>query len=559
LNVPVDVGRLTKLTSSRSRVSGSIALAALFVLFGSQNLQNAIANGDTRALSLYHTHTGEDLTVTFKRNGRYDEDGLKKLNWFLRDWRNDEPTRMDPHLFDIVWEVQRDVGAKKPVEIISAYRSPSTNAMLRRRSRGVAQFSQHMHGRAMDFFIADASLSDIRAAGLRLQRGGVGFYPTSGSPFVHVDTGSVRHWPRMTREQLVRVFPDGKTVHLPSDGHPLPGYALALAEIERRGNRPSAVSLASAEKAGVVSEETVRGIDASQRNLFAKLLAWAASEEDDDAEAAGGKAPAAAPAAIAARPAPQVLASIPLPRNRPERPGEFRLASAAPTAMDVINTRGFWRGEGALPAAEPNAAATPIAFADSRSQPADEVRINGGRLLWTAGPQGQPNAAGAPMPRPRQVAVASLAPAETTASVAPRAGEISLNDRMPFELALAYAGKTAAEAARPASIAAMQRDPAAGEKGQPSRRSVPVKPGQSANDPWLRAVVMAPSVNNSMKVAIFGAPDHRAIHTLMNKPRMSIALSFSHDPYFGMTCAHFTGAAVAFLPTVSFMRTASLY
>ena len=71
--------------------------------------------------------------------------------------------------------------------------------------------------------------------GLRLQRGGVGFYPTSGSPFVHLDTGTIRHWPRMTHEQLAKVFPDGRTVHIPSDGQPLPGYALALADVERRG------------------------------------------------------------------------------------------------------------------------------------------------------------------------------------------------------------------------------------------------------------------------------------------------------------------------------------
>ena len=90
--------------------------------------------------------------------------------------------------------------------------------MLRRRSNGVARFSQHMLGHAMDFYIPGVPLDQLRAIGLRLQRGGVGFYPTSGSPFVHMDTGGVRHWPRMTREQLVKVFPDGRTVHIPTDG-----------------------------------------------------------------------------------------------------------------------------------------------------------------------------------------------------------------------------------------------------------------------------------------------------------------------------------------------------
>ncbi len=144
---------------------------------------------------------------------------------------------MDRRLFDILWEVYRDVDGKKPINIISSYRSPATNAMLRRRSSGVARNSQHMLGHAIDFYIPEVPLEQIRTAGLRLQRGGVGFYPTSGSPFVHLDTGSIRHWPRMNHDQLARVFPDGRTVHVPTDGKPLRGYELALADIEKRGQR----------------------------------------------------------------------------------------------------------------------------------------------------------------------------------------------------------------------------------------------------------------------------------------------------------------------------------
>ncbi len=103
--------------------------------------------------------------VTFKRNGRYDEEGLKKLNHFLRDWRNDDQTRMDPQLFDILWEVTREVGTDEPIRIVSSYRSPATNAMLRRRSRGVAQFSQHTLGKAIDFNIAGVSVEELRVAG----------------------------------------------------------------------------------------------------------------------------------------------------------------------------------------------------------------------------------------------------------------------------------------------------------------------------------------------------------------------------------------------------------
>src|SRR4051812_34619314 len=220
-----------------------IGLTSLLLLAGAGSVHDATALNETRTLSFHHTHSDEDLTVTFKRDGRYDEEALKKINHFLRDWRSQDQTTMDRHLFDILWEVYRDVDGKKPIQIISAYRSPATNSMLRRRSSGVARFSQHMLGHAMDFFIPEVPLEQIRAAGLRLQRGGVGFYPTSGSPFVHLDTGSVRHWPRMTHDQLARVFPHGRTVHLPSNGGPLKGYELALADIEKRGEGDDAATI----------------------------------------------------------------------------------------------------------------------------------------------------------------------------------------------------------------------------------------------------------------------------------------------------------------------------
>ena len=202
----------------------------MLLLGGAGAVRDATALNETRTLSFHHTHSGEDLTVTFKRSGRYDEAALKKLNHFLRDWRSQDSTTMDRRLFDIVWEVYRDVDGKQPIQIISAYRSPATNAMLRRRSSGVARHSQHMQGHAMDFFIPGVPLEQIRFAGLRLQRGGVGFYPTSGSPFVHLDVGSIRHWPRMTHDQLARVFPDGRTVHVPTDGKPLSDMPKAKAD-----------------------------------------------------------------------------------------------------------------------------------------------------------------------------------------------------------------------------------------------------------------------------------------------------------------------------------------
>ncbi len=245
-------------------------------------LQTVVANGDTRTISLKHTHRDDDISVTFKRNGRYDEDGLKKLNYFLRDWRNDDQTRMDPQLFDILWEVSREVEAKEPIHIVSSYRSPQTNAMLRRRSRGVAQFSQHTLGKAIDFKIPGVSVEELRVAGLRLQRGGVGFYPGS---FVHIDVGSVRHWPRMTHDQLARVFPNGRTVHVPSDGQPLAGYALALADIEKRGtSAPSGMSLAAARNAGAIGDEmrVASAAKPKKGNILAKLFGFSTDEEEDE-------------------------------------------------------------------------------------------------------------------------------------------------------------------------------------------------------------------------------------------------------------------------------------
>ena len=279
--------RLKSCRTIGARALYSCGFAALVLLFGSRGLQNAIAEGDTRTISLHHAHTNEDITITFKRDGRYDEAALEKLNWFLRDWRRNEQIRMDPHLIDLVWEVQRETGSKQPIWVVCGYRSPETNAMLRRRSDGVARFSQHMLGHAMDFYIPGVPLEQLRAIGLRLERGGVGFYPTSGSPFVHMDTGGVRYWPRMTREQLVRVFPDGRTVHIPSDGRPLPGYALALADLRKRGDNPSEKSIEAARSAGI--EVADAGIARRVVSPFKKLFGLRRDEEDDDA---GGSAAA---------------------------------------------------------------------------------------------------------------------------------------------------------------------------------------------------------------------------------------------------------------------------
>ncbi|ACB97005.1 DUF882 domain-containing protein [Beijerinckia indica] len=214
-----------------SFATGAIALMISLALPGST--ETAEANGDTRTISLYHSHTGESIEATFRVNGHYDPSVLHKLNWFLRDFRRDEQTNMDPRLFDVIWEAYRAAGANQPIVVYSAYRSPETNAMLRRRSRAVAEFSQHMLGKAMDTTMPGMPMERIREIGMRMQRGGVGYYPSSN--FVHLDVGHVRSWPRMSYEQLARLFPDGKTVHLASNGRAMPRFEEARAEIEANG------------------------------------------------------------------------------------------------------------------------------------------------------------------------------------------------------------------------------------------------------------------------------------------------------------------------------------
>ena len=207
-------------------------VAATFVAALFTTALTGFAHAETRSLYLYNTHTHEKVSITFKKNGRYVRSGLRDLNRFLRDWRRNESIKMDPKLFDLIWQVYRRTGSRKPIHVVSGYRSPATNNMLRKRSRGVAKFSQHTLGKAMDFFIPGTSSYKIRVLGLQQQTGGVGYYPRSRSKFIHLDTGRIRHWPRMTRRQLVKVFPRGNTVHVPSDGKPLRGYKTALARVK---------------------------------------------------------------------------------------------------------------------------------------------------------------------------------------------------------------------------------------------------------------------------------------------------------------------------------------
>jgi uncharacterized protein YcbK (DUF882 family) len=146
-----------------------------------------------RSLSLLNTHTGEGLQeVVYWEQGRYVRDALQELNYLLRDHRTDEVHPIDPQTLDLMAAISRKVEAKHPFEIISGYRSPHTNEVLRNSSKGVAKNSYHMQGKAVDFRLPGVPLKVVHKAALNLHRGGVGYYPKSD--FVHVDCADVRSW-----------------------------------------------------------------------------------------------------------------------------------------------------------------------------------------------------------------------------------------------------------------------------------------------------------------------------------------------------------------------------
>ena len=201
------------------RKRGLLAGLAAALLGVSAGAPRVVADfGTTRTISMHHIHTDETITITYKKDGKYDPEALQKLNWFLRDWRENKSTEMDPRTIDLLWEMHTELGSKVPIDIICGYRSEKTNEMLRRTVGGQAKQSQHITGKAIDAVFPDVPLKRMRYSAMIREVGGVGYYPTSGTPFVHVDTGPVRAWPRLPRYELALLFPNGQTKHRPEDG-----------------------------------------------------------------------------------------------------------------------------------------------------------------------------------------------------------------------------------------------------------------------------------------------------------------------------------------------------
>ncbi len=400
--ISVSFSALTKiagrLDARGKKLRISAAFIGLFVSLAPDALESAAANGDTRTLFLYHSHSKEAIAATFRINGHYDGAMLEKLNWFLRDWRTDEPTKMDPRLFDALWEAYRsagrNTGPEDPIVVVSAYRCPATNAMLRRRSRAVAEHSQHMLGKAMDSTMPGLSMEKLREIAMRMQRGGVGYYPNANTPFVHIDVGGVRHWPRMSYDQLVRLFPDGKTVHLPSNGHPLPGYEEARAEIIARGGE--AVSVAEANGGGIFG-------------FFARLFSGGEDPEEEVRESVPVAKPTrlakaqtddAAAAAAAAAEQRQLLASA--ETNLPRGETYMGAPDAAPGGPQAV-------APPPAPAAQP-AQQAPLAEPAVRPAPQPAQKPEPAAAAATERPGAEEEPAAAPQPADAQSADVPLPP-----------------------------------------------------------------------------------------------------------------------------------------------------
>ena len=554
----VKVAHRNLLSSHSARAAYCCSIAALLIFFGCHKLQSANAEGDTRTISFHHVHTDEELTITYKVNGRYDEEALKKINYLLRDWRESEPTKMDPHLIDLLWEVHREVGAKEAIWIICGYRSPGTNSMLRRRSSGVAEFSQHTLGKAIDFYIPGVPLERLREVGLRAQRGGVGFYPTSGSPFVHMDTGSVRHWPRMPEAQLASVLAKGQLRYAVAQADTQQSSPSLFARLfgggrneaedaktaaapakptrkpavpEARTDKPAVVAAASETRVEKVSTapfpqakpaktETYQVASAAAKPVAKQMLASASSE-------------------IVATPASYEVASAKSKPVRLAQAGTTPAASAGASVTDIINERGYWRG---LPSADA------IDAPQAGSPRAAVARRNAAGATASADPATM--ASETPWPLTDRVA---SEPIPNALAYAAQPTPIATARTLPMGVGTSRAAPVAA----PETTIAVKRSDDRPSSVVTTKVASVVRVGDRFNDPWMRAMIVSPSAQNYLRTTLLGATDFRNLGPYLQKPTTTVMTTFSNDPYRGMICEKFDGSAVVFVSTATF-STASL-
>ena len=171
-----------------------MALVTTLILASLASVSQGKLENDARQLSFYHTHTGKRLDIVYSRDGAYVPSALEEINRFLFDFRTGDAAEMDPELLDLIYDVRAALGGDGTYQVVSAYRSPKTNEMLRGRSAntGVAKKSQHILGKAIDVRLEGVRTTRLRDTALVMRRGGVGFY--EASDFVHMDTGRPRSW-----------------------------------------------------------------------------------------------------------------------------------------------------------------------------------------------------------------------------------------------------------------------------------------------------------------------------------------------------------------------------
>lgn len=187
---------MTEITGSAITRRGLMGVFAATALVAAPTMTNAFGilrgAGDIRRIRMYSGRTGEAIDTIYWLEGEYIKDAVKEINHFMRDWRNDQVKSFDARTIDIMAASHRLMDVSEPYMLLSGYRSPQTNAMLRARSRGVARDSLHMRGQAADLRLKSRSVSQMAKAAEACSSGGVGRY--SRSNFVHMDCGPVRSW-----------------------------------------------------------------------------------------------------------------------------------------------------------------------------------------------------------------------------------------------------------------------------------------------------------------------------------------------------------------------------
>ena len=540
------------LAAGRAALGAFVGTATALALFAS-----VAKAADNRTLDLYNMHTKERLTIVFKKDGRFIPSALSELNRFLRDWRRNEATRMDPRLFDTVWELYQKSGSRQPIQVVCGYRSLATNNMLRSRSSAVAKHSQHSLGKAMDMNIPDVSVNKLRMIAVQMQNGGVGWYPSANSPFVHIDVGSVRAWPRLSRTQLVGLFPDGKTAHLPADGKPLPGYSQALAELQRnKGAAP--VAMASASSSGTSSKGG---------GLLTMLFS---NDEEDSAEEINSAGSDDGAPAVAARPAPAAprLAPATVAPAAPTAPVLTAAFTPPPPAAPARQITSF--AEATLPAGLEPAAVPQLTGADRlamdnvplpQAKPSEiaetELAMLDAPMMLPPTKPPMPVEAPLPLAASREDAVAAqLALAEVAQDQAPPASALS------FAPPTAEPPLPVAAARQPVHMAALVPTP---RKPAPPATSLarPVIDGGKSDmfgNIELPDIVSedGPSLLDGSQSVYWGRfrtlthPDQLHIATLFEAPKQVVNTTFSAQPYGALVSTRFAGTVTAPTEVIDF-------